>query len=318
MLRTRIAPTPSGLLHIGNAWSFVLTWLAARAQSSAGKIHLRIDDLDAERVQDPYVEDIFTSLRWLGIDWDSGPRDAADFRAAHSQRFRLEGYRAALDSLCARGHAYVCTCSRAQLRDAGPLYPGTCRARGLNVEMPEGVEHALRFRVPGTAVTARDLDGSTFALHPARDMGDFVLRRKNGDPCYQLASLLDDEALGINFVVRGLDLMPSTGAQLALAAAMDHRRFAQARFWHHPLIVDPVGEKLSKSRGAESLAALRARFPTPEPVMRWFAIGLGFSAEEANGVSRLEHLLSRFDPGRVSPHPLRLADFWRFVDSGEY
>src|SRR5690606_41399145 len=123
MLVTRIAPTPSGLLHLGNAWSFTLTWLAARA--AGGHVWLRIDDLDAARAQDEYLEDIFASLRWLGLDWDSGPRDVADFKARYSQTLRLDRYRAAVETLKAGGHLYACTCTRSQLRGAGPIYPGT-------------------------------------------------------------------------------------------------------------------------------------------------------------------------------------------------
>jgi glutamyl-tRNA synthetase len=323
MLRTRLAPTPSGDLHLGNAWSFVLTWLAARSQQ--GRVHLRIDDLDAARARDEHLEDIFESLRWLGLDWDSGPRDVAEFRAAYSQRqrLRLDRYQDALEALRARGKLYVCTCSRAQIqadtREAGTgaVYPGTCRppefsgGRGGSAVTGTTGEHTLRFHVPGGAVRVRDADGGLFELHPDRAMGDFVIRRRNGDPAYQLASLLDDEDLGVNFVVRGLDLMPSTGAQASLAAALGLTGFAQARFWHHPLVVDDAGEKLSKSRGAESLRALRARFATPEPVYRWFAAKLGMS-EAASA----RDLLPGFGPHRAPSHPLRLSDFWRSVASG--
>jgi glutamyl/glutaminyl-tRNA synthetase len=251
-LRTRIAPTPSGVLHVGNAWSFTLTWLAARA--TGGHVHLRIDDMDAARSRPEHVEDIFAVLEWLGLDWDSGPRDAAEFRASHSQRLRLDRYRAALETLRSRGCVYACTCSRTQVRQAGAgntvVYPGTCRDRGTDA--PAG-EHALRFRLETEVARVRDPEGAAFFLHPERDLGDFILLRKNGDPAYQLTSLVDDEELGINFIVRGLDLMPSTGVQVALAETLGLRTFPQARFWHHSLILDDQGEKLSKSVGSESL-----------------------------------------------------------------
>jgi glutamyl-tRNA synthetase len=314
-LQTRIAPTPSGHLHLGNAWSFTLAWLAARARG--GRVHLRIDDLDADRVREEHLDDIFASLRWLGLDWDSGPRDAADFTAAFSQRRRLHRYRDAVERLQARGHAYACACSRAQVRGFGGVYPGTCRDLGLDSALdagtPEGPERSLRFRVPDASVNVRDADGGAFALHPVRDMGDFVIRRRNGDPAYQLASVIDDEDLGVNFVVRGLDLMPSTGAQLSLAAALDLRAFARARFWHHPLVLGNEGEKLSKSRGSESLAALRERFPNPAPIIRWFARTLDVPAQ---GVHTARDLLHGFDPARVPPTPLHLSEFWQFAESG--
>lgn len=318
--RTRIAPTPSGLLHVGNAWSFTLAWLAARA--SGGTVRLRIDDLDADRARDEYLDDIFASLRWLGIDWDAGPRDAAEFRAAHSQRLRLDRYDAALAALTARGRAYACACSRAEARRAArarglTVYSGTCRERGL-ATAPGALagDRVLRFRMPPDPVSARDEAGGAFALHPARDMGDFVLRRRGGDPAYQLASVLDDLAHGVDFVVRGLDLMPSTGAQLALARALDLPEFARVRFWHHELVRDDAGGKLSKSQGAESLAALRARFPDPAPVFRWFARALGRDPESARAVASARDLLEGFDPARFSAiaAPLRLSDFWRFTD----
>ncbi len=310
-LRTRIAPTPSGVLHLGNAWSFTLTWLAARA--TGGSVHLRIDDMDAARSRPEHVEDIFAALTWLGLDWDSGPRDAAEFRASHSQRLRLDRYRAALDVLRSRGCVYACTCSRTQVRQSGAgntmVYPGTCRDR-------EGVsagKHALRFRLETGTARVRDPEGSAFVLHPERDLGDFILLRKNGDPAYQLTSLVDDEEVGVNFVVRGLDLMPSTGAQVALAHALGLRHFPQARFWHHSLVLDDHGEKLSKSTGSESLEALRQRYKAPEVLFRWFAVALGRSVE---GVRTARDLLPGFSPAQAPETPLRLPDFWRFAEAG--
>lgn len=314
-VRTRIAPTPSGLLHLGNAWSFVMSWLAARA--TGGTVRLRIDDLDAARARDEWLDDIFASLRWLGIDWDHGPRDTADFKTSHSQRLRLARYHAGIDALRAGGHLYACTCTRSELRAAGAgAYPGTCRARDADAAPGQA---ALRFRVPQDAVHARDPDGGRSALHPARDMGDFVVRRRDGEPAYQLASVLDDTEHGINFVVRGLDLAPSTGAQLALAAALGLPDFSTVRFWHHPLLLDDADAKLSKSHGAESLAALRERFPDPAPVLRWFALRMGRSGEDARNVQTLRDLLPGFDVAelaRRSGQPLRLAEFREFIARG--
>lgn len=308
-LHTRLAPTPSGRLHLGNAWSFVLTWLAAR--SAGGRVHLRIDDMDVARSLPAHVEDIFAALEWLGLDWDSGPRDTADFHGTHSQRLRLDRYRAALNPLREGGRVYACTCSRTQIRQSGnggTVYPGTCRGRGAG---DPGRAHNLRFLLAADSARARDAGGGAFTLHPGRDIGDFVLIRKNGDPGYQLTSLIDDEDTGVNFVVRGLDLMPSTGAQIALAEALGMRTFTRARFWHHPLVLDDAGGKLSKSLGAESLASLRERFATPEPLFRWFAAAaLGRSPE---GVAAARDLLQGFDPDRIPQRPLRLSDFWRFA-----
>jgi glutamyl/glutaminyl-tRNA synthetase len=300
-------------LHIGNAWSFTLTWLAARA--SGGTVRLRIDDLDASRAQDEYLEDIFASLNWLGLDYDAGPRTVAEFKVSDSQRLRLDSYRTAAEVLKAGGHVYACACSRAAIRALGPLYPGTCRTLGLDLDAPE--DHALRFRLPADPVTVRDYDGGSSSLFPARDMGDFVVVKRDGDPAYQLASVVDDQAHGVNFVVRGLDLVPSTGAQLALAAALGHSQFAATRFWHHPLVLDDASHKLSKSRGSDSLAALRERDADPARVMQWFAHALGQEPEVVRTVRGPSDLLSGFAPARVPTNPLRLSDFWRFMgDSG--
>lgn len=314
-MRTRIAPTPSGLLHLGNAWSFTLTWLAARAAPRGqGHVRLRIDDLDAARAQDAYLEDIFASLRWLGIDWDSGPRDVAEFKALYSQRLRMDHYRDAVKTLQEHGCTYVCSCTRAEIRtqtgSSGAVYPGTCRIRGLEFGLPD---HAVRFRMPDDVVQVRDADGGRFELRPARDIGDFVVWRRDDEPAYQIASVVDDMEHSVDFVVRGLDLMPSTGAQAALAAALGLYAFKQVRFWHHPLVVDDTGEKLSKSKRAESLAALREQFPDPAPILRWFARSLG---RDEQGVHAVRDLLPGFDPIQISTKPLLLSDFWRFVNSG--
>ena len=308
-IRTRFAPTPSGYLHLGNAWSFLLTWLAARSQG--GSVCLRIDDLDAARFRDEYLEDIFASLRWLGLDWDGGPRDAAEFKAAHSQRLRLKRYREALEVLRSRGGVYACLCSREQARrDAEAagrpaLYPGTCRNRKLNLE---GEGRALRYRVPPETVRARDESGRAFELHPERDMGDFLLRQKNGDPGYQLASVVDDEDLRVNFVVRGLDLMPSTGAQLILAGNLGWGNLSHARYWHHSLVLNDAGIKLSKSGNAESLHVLRQRFPNPQLVLHFFARRMGIQPE---GIMSARDFISGFSVEKVIAMPLKLSDFRR-------
>jgi len=272
-------------------------------------VPLRTDDLDAARAQDEYLEDIFASLRWLGLDWDAGPRDLADFKAAHSQQSRLDRYRAAVDILKGNGRAYACSCTRSQLRASGPVYPGVCREAGHSFDAPD---HAVRFRIPGGPVVMRDRDGGATSLHPARDMGDFVVQRRDGEAAYQVASVVDDAAHGVNFVVRGLDLMPSTGAQLALAEALGLPEFGAARFWHHPLVLDDTGSKLSKSRGAESLAALRERFDDPAPLFRWFAHALGLPWRD---VRTVRDLLPGFDPARVGDAPRYLSDFRRFTDA---
>ncbi len=310
-MRTRFAPTPSGYLHIGNAWSFVLTWLMARSQG--GLIHLRIDDLDVARFREEYLEDIFASLQWLGLDWDSGPRNTKEFQASFSQRNRMPEYEHALAAL--KGQVYGCECSREQAKkdsevaDNPSVYAGTCRNKGLGFE--EG-KRALRYRVSPEPVVPHDESGKPFELHPSQDMGDFVVQQRNGDPGYQLASVVDDESLSIDFVVRGQDLLPSTGAQVSLAISLGLEHFPKARFWHHALILDDAGEKLSKSAGAESLQALRGKFSDPAPVFRFFARHMGL---EPSGIKSAHDLLDGFRVEKVATMPLRLSEFWR--EAGE-
>ncbi|MBC7446694.1 MAG: tRNA glutamyl-Q synthetase [Hymenobacteraceae bacterium] len=267
MVRSRLAPTPSGYLHAGNALNFLLT--EALVERAGGRLHLRIDDLDGARVRPAYLANIFDTLHWLGIRWDSGPHNVADFQAHYSQHLRLDRYAALLAALVARpGLVYACTCSRAQVAaTTGPngpngQYAGTCRDKHLPLTTANAV---WRVRVPPEA-TVQFTDGflGSRTLDVAELVGDFVIRKKDGLPAYQTASLADDIADGITLIVRGEDLLPSTAAQLWLAAQAGSgwAAFADVRFYHHPLLLDSAGRKLSKSqqtpldRGALHDAAL--------------------------------------------------------------
>lgn len=249
-VRSRLAPTPSGYLHAGNAVNFLLTHALVRR--AGGHLHLRIDDLDRERVRGPYLENIFATLHWLGIEWDSGPRDAADFAAHHSQLLRLDRYQTLLGRLTAGpGLVYACTCSRAQVvATSGPggVYRGTCRHKNLPLDTPEA---AWRVAVPaGATVAFTDAAYGPLTIEVAQAMGDFVIRKKDGLPAYQIASLADDVAEAMTLIVRGADLLPSTAAQLWLAAQAggDYAAFGQVQWWHHSLLTDTAGLKLSKSQ----------------------------------------------------------------------
>ncbi len=273
-LRTRIAPTPSGWLHQGNGASFVLTWVLARA--AGGKVLLRIDDLDRARFRMEYLDDIFYTLDWLGLDYDEGPKDAQDFLARFSQVHRLDLYHHALAELRAQGLCYACDCSRSRIRAASPngIYPGFCRDKKLDFE---AAEVAWRVRLPAQAVaTFREWGRADFrTIELAGSVGDFAVRQKDGMPAYQVASLCDDLHWGINFVVRGADLLPSTAAQVWLAQQLsDKQSFAQACFLHHALLTDNAGEKLSKSAGAAALAVWRAAGQRPEKIYQQVAAWL--------------------------------------------
>lgn len=283
MIRSRIAPTPSGLLHLGNAVNFILTWLMVR--KACGTLRLRIDDADCLRTRPEYLEDIFRQLDWLKITWDEGPTGPDDFRRRFSQQLRLERYREVLDDLARLGHLYPCNCSRKEIRNFAPegVYPGFCRERA-GAPVPG---EAQRVRVPEGSVFL--VEGQEVALCKA--MGDFVLWRKEDLPAYQLVSLVDDLDDQINCIVRGQDLLPSTAAQLFLAGLHGDNFFAETTFVHHPLVLGEDGRKLSKSDGALSLAALRARDSSRAVVYQTVARQVGL---EPDGIDSLDELLRRF------------------------
>lgn len=283
MIRSRIAPTPSGFLHLGNAVNFLLVWVMVRARG--GALKLRIDDADAARTRPEYVEDIFRQLEWLGITWDEGPQSPDEFYRRHSQLLRVDRYHQTVELLRQEGHVFACTCSRSLLRSAGSsVYPGTCRGRAA----PPGEEFALRLQVPEeTVVRVQDT-----VVPLGRRMGDFVVWRRDDAPAYQLASVVDDIDGRINLIVRGEDLLESTAAQLFLAAKLkDAGSFLDAAFYHHPLVADAGGRKLSKSQNAHSLAAFRSGGGSAAQVYQAAAAMLGLHRA---GVCHASELLDAY------------------------
>ena len=251
---SRLAPTPSGFLHLGNAVNFLVTWAIVRSRK--GCLHLRIDDMDGIRFRPDVLEDIFTSLDWLGLDWDTGPAGPDDFHQNYSLQKKKEYYRHRLQALDKTGktgqNTFVCRCSRASIKKVSPngLYPGTCRNAGFAFE--PGC-NAVRLRVKNDT----HIQVNNQPIDLAGTFGDFVLWRKDDQPSYHLASLLEDEEGGINFIVRGRDLLLSTAAQIYLAQCFRFSSFPACRFIHHGLVLGKNGEKLSKSRGAHALKDLR-------------------------------------------------------------
>jgi len=258
---SRIAPTPSGFLHLGNAFNFLLTALLVDFQD--GQLHLRIDDLDGPRVDAASVEDIFVQLEWLGIDYDSGPSGPEELFKQYSQQTQMERYSDALQSLRKSGTLYACECSRSEIRQLSKSgnYPGTCRLKELDFQ---NNKLSWRVHVPEqTYVSFKTFTHKTEKINVSQAMGDFVVKRRDGIPAYQLASVMDDLELGVNFVVRGEDLWASTAAQLFLAQCLNDPVFPATRFVHHRLITDNSGNKLSKSAGALSLKMLREKHQSP-------------------------------------------------------
>lgn len=253
-LVTRLAPTPSGYLHPGNVLSFVLSWLVAR--KAGGKVILRIDDLDRQRHRQEYVAQIFRLLRQIGLDWEVGPQSPAELERQWSQLYRRPAYEALIQRLLASGAVFACGCSRSQIQEATTdgQYPGTCRDAGLPLDTAK--PHAWRIRTPTSATRKLHmLDGSTQSVSLHQQMRDFVIRRKDALPAYQIASLADDLQMGINWILRGEDLISSSAAQQWLAELLGEDAFGNCQIVHHPLLTDPDGNKLSKSQDAAPLDA---------------------------------------------------------------
>lgn len=291
-VRSRFAPTPSGFLHLGNAFSFVLTWLVA--QVGRGTIFLRIDDLDTARFRPEYLQDIFFSLEWLGLSYDRGPCSPDDHSRNFSQKWRTAHYRSFLQQLVKNRHAFFCRCSRKEIAEncADSQHPPACRLR--KTPFAQG-KTALRLLTPaGELTTVPDLaTPHTFALYT--QMRDFVIMRKDGLPAYQIASLADDLTFGINTIVRGEDLWLSSAAQVFLAAQLGETAFLGSKFLHHSLFYDENGKKYAKSAGSSSLKYLRESGVSPRKVYAQIAKKLNFpknTGESANTL--LKHLQSYF------------------------
>ena len=257
--KTRIAPTPSGYLHVGNVLSFAIT--AALASQSGAKILLRIDDLDRQRANPLFVQDIFDTLNFMEIPWDEGPRNATEFEREWSQLQRINYYEKALQQLKDGGKLFACTCSRAQIN--GENYPGTCRDK----EIPFDTKDCCwRLRTNNDEeLSIKTLSGDIKTTLPAQ-MHDFIVRKKDGYPAYQLASLIDDVHFGVDFIVRGEDLWPSTVAQNYLSRLIGSNSFAQTTFYHHTLLMAEGDKKLSKSSGDTSIQNLRLSGKMPPEV----------------------------------------------------
>jgi glutamyl-tRNA synthetase len=291
--RGRLAPSPTGFLHLGHARTF---WIAAeRARQAAGVLVLRNEDLDPQRSKPEYVTAMYEDLRWLGLEWQEGPDLAAQPGGGpfgpYSQSDRRSFYRDAWRKLRDAGAIYPCTCSRKDLAraaqaphdDADELpYPGTCRERPWRLEdfpEPSAVSHppsgkpvSWRFRVPdGERVRFDDALAGPQEYVAGRDFGDFLVWRRDDVPAYQLACVADDAAMRITEVVRGADLLKSTARQLLLYKALGLEPPAWA---HAALVTDEHGVRLAKRHDALSLRALRAAGKTPAQVREMFPRGM--------------------------------------------
>jgi glutamyl-tRNA synthetase len=278
--RGRLAPSPTGYLHLGHARTF---WIAQeRARIHGGVLVLRNEDLDRERCRPEFVTAIFEDLRWFGLQWQEGP-DCGGLFGPYTQSERREHYVRAFEALRAGGIVYPCKCSRRDVERAmqaphqgeeEPLYPGTCRPgkisgdRVTDFDRPGIESHGSkqkwnwRFRVPdGEAVSFVDGAAGVQSFAAGKDFGDFVVWRHDDVPSYQLAVVVDDAAMQITEVVRGRDLLLSTARQILLYRALG---LTPPRYYHCTLMTDARGTRLAKRHDALSLRALRASGKTPE------------------------------------------------------
>ena len=273
----RLAPSPTGAQHVGNARTYLLAWLSAR--SKGGRVVLRIEDVDSPRVKPGAAAEARDDLRWLGLDWDDGP-------VVQTQRLPL--YESALQTLQNRELVYPCICTRTDVDRAasaphaeheGPLYPGTCSGRSAADAARLGDRpYCWRFRVPERSPEWIDDFRGPMAIDLRSVGGDFVVWKapRSGaaaTPAYQLAAVVDDAAQGVTEVVRGDDLIPSTPRQLLLYEALDLR---PPRFSHVPLVVGPDGRRLAKRHGDTRLSALRAAGVTAEGLLGLLAWSCGW------------------------------------------
>jgi glutamyl-tRNA synthetase len=263
--RGRLAPSPTGYLHLGHAKTF---WVAQeRARAHGGVLILRNEDLDSTRYKMEFVDAMLEDLRWFGFEWSEGPDCGGPF-APYNQSERMNFYRAALEQLHAGNFIYPCTCTRKDIQAAvtaphsegdEPVYPGSCR-QNRESEI-ENRKFSWRFRVPdGETISFADgnLGGQQFVA--GKDFGDFVVWRGDDVPAYQLACVTDDAAMQITEVVRGADLLASTARQILLYRALD---LIPPQFFHCELMRDEQGRRLAKRHDALSLRTLRARGVPP-------------------------------------------------------
>jgi glutamyl/glutaminyl-tRNA synthetase len=253
--KTRYAPTPSGLLHLGNLYSMALT--AAVAKKEGATILLRVDDMDKARAKAEYLQDLFDCLPFFDLPWQEGPKNSEELKTRFSQTLRRPLYEKVLDVLKANGKVFACRCSRSEIEHAGThaVYPGTCKNKNIRLD-EKNVCWRLDTSEP-LEIQLKEYGKKTKHYVLPENMHDFIVRRKDGLPSYQVCSLIDDVHFGIDLIVRGEDLRDSSLAQLYLAQLSGLNEFLNTNFLHHPLLLNQEGHKLSKSAGDTSLKVMR-------------------------------------------------------------
>jgi glutamyl-tRNA synthetase len=297
----RLAPSPTGSQHIGNARTYLIAWLSARKQ--CGKVLLRIEDIDSPRVKAEATQQIQEELLWLGLNWDEDPI---------IQTHRMGRYEEALEVLKKKELVYPCTCTRKDIEQSAsaphlehelPPYPGTCSRRTVSDAMKiTDRPCAWRFRSNSPVPNYHDLICGE--VKPRFEYGgDFVVWKNNNTPAYQLAVVVDDADMGVTEVIRGDDLIPSTPRQIQLYQALG---YPSPKFGHVPLVVGTDGRRLAKRHGDARLATLRAKGISVEKFLGWIGWSCGWLPEVKP--VKLEELLTRFSLKLIPRKPFLLTE----------
>jgi glutamyl-tRNA synthetase len=315
----RLAPSPTGSLHLGNARSFLLAWLSIRQQN--GTIILRIEDIDTPRVKDGSVTSTIDDLRWLGFDWDYGPncQNGLVCGVPITQSARLQRYSQVLMQLIRDRRVYRCTCTRSQIAQAaasaphepgisqleGPIYPGTCRtlmnAASTGFHFSDSDAAALRWAFQSGEINWTDGVLKQQSANPSRQLGDFVIGRANGLPAYQLAVVVDDHDMGVTEVVRGDDLAVSTYRQVDI---LNHLAWQLPNYYHVPLVLDADGRRMAKRQG-DSLDFFRSQSVPPQVIIGYLAHSLGL-LRKSQPISP-QQLIGTLDWNKLSKQPTRFT-----------
>lgn len=290
----RLAPSPTGAQHLGNARTYLLAYWSAR--HSLAKLVLRIEDVDSPRVKSWATQQAIDDLAWLGIDWDEGP---------FVQTERMDFYKNALDQLIETDRVFPCTCSRKDIQEAGsaphfehegPIYPGTCSEWANGDPLPDTETYCWRFRASDQRIEFDDLVMGAQSCVPNQSLGDFPITQKNGQPSYQLAVVVDDGAMGVTEVVRGNDLIASTFRQLDLYGALN---LNAPHYAHVPLVCGSDGRRLAKRHGDTRLSQYREQGVAASRIVTWAAQSTGMIGA-SESVESASEVIDRFDWGRLN------------------
>lgn len=304
-VRVRMAPSPTGFLHIGGARTALFNWLFAKHHS--GKFILRIDDTDTARSTDESMHEIYTAMAWLGLDWDEGGDKGGSY-GPYVQSERKSIYDGYVAQLIESGHAYQCYCSPEELEDirkqsraakSTRSYDGRCRhlsSEAVDNYVAEGRKPTIRIKMPDTQIRVDDLILGSRNIDPAT-LEDEVIVRSNGMPNYNLTSIIDDVEMEITHVIRGTEHLNNTPKQIAIANALG---FALPKFAHIPLVLDDTGKKLSKRHHGDLVAVSRysEQGYLPEAMLN-FVVRLGWSYDDKQEIFSVEELIEKFDLTRV-------------------